>query len=414
MQQRRTVAFLTAGALAAAALTATATLSSATPSPDKTVAAATPTLPKTGLNILLTNDDGWGALGITAVYEKLTAAGHHVIIAAPDGNQSGVSAKVSLFRQDLAVTEHSPTKFSVNDSPVTSMLYGLEEQFKKKQGKLPDLVISGTNVGENVGFDTNFSGTVGAAITAAGMYDLPTIAISTAIEQKLPLDETDGAYGKTADLLVDMIAKGIPDLDRGEVINVNYPWLNAANLPQVKGIKYTSNSPNSVLSLGFTALGQQTAGVTPFMIRPGAGPAATDSPAGSDIRALHDGYVSVSVLKADRSVPVADVPGVANLLKQLPGTDLSTVTPPVTPVTVEKIPAKVLGGTSQWLKATGANGTTVKIVWNPTAKKAKTIVRTAKISGGLVSLKAPGKAGKYKVTVSAAGKTLRTRIARVF
>ncbi len=396
------VVALSATLALAAALTLPAMNATSTAAPAPGSVGTLPT--NRPLNILLSDDDGWNALGITAVYDKLTAAGHHVTISAPATDQSGVSAKVSFYG-NLSVIEQEPNKYSVSDSPVTSTIYGMEELFIKQKGYQPDLVVSGTNVGANTGFDTNFSGTVGNATVASGMYGVPAIAIST--DYTYP-DKNTGAYDETADLLVDMIDQGIPKLSRGEFLNVNYPILSGT-LTKPKGIRYASNSPASAAAFSFT----QVAG-NDWTIVPARGTEV--SPAGSDIALLGQGYVTIGVLKADRSVPTTEVPGVSSLIRRLTGQpEPSTPKPPVVKPTVEKLPKKVLAKTSQWLKATGTAGTAVRVTWKPTGKKAKrlkTVKVGSSVAGGVIRFKAPRK-GTYQVTVTSGATKLRAGKVRV-
>src|SRR3954453_10629940 len=117
-------------ALMAAALAVPISTSSAGAALQSTTATAPATLPTTGLDILLSNDDGWDALGIQAVKSALVDAGHHVTMSAPAANNSGVSARVQ-FGGNLEVIDHGDTEYSTTGSPVTSLIYGMEELFLK-------------------------------------------------------------------------------------------------------------------------------------------------------------------------------------------------------------------------------------------------------------------------------------------
>ncbi|MGN0062992.1 MAG: 5'/3'-nucleotidase SurE [Nocardioides sp.] len=358
---------------------------------DETTAPAAAVLPTTGLNILLTNDDGWDAPGITAVHDALEAAGHTVTLVAPATNQSGVSARVD-FSGNLTALEQQPGAWSVSTSPAGTVLFGLDQLFDEK----PDLVVSGTNVGSNTGFDTNFSGTIGAATVAAGMFDIPSVAISTATGYGAG---ATGAYAETADLLVDMLAQGLPDLDRGHVINVNYPQLSAER-PAPLGIRYAANSQASAAA--FTYVPQADPGV--YKIQ---GARGTETPLpGTDTAVLAQGYVTVGVLDADRSVAIEDADAVTALIEKLggdPAPQPETVDP-----WVQVLPARAAAGSTQWLRLRGIeDNATVQFVWTPVRKGAK-VTTTARAAADLVKLKAPRRKATYKVAVRVGGKTLRT------
>ncbi|TIC88964.1 5'/3'-nucleotidase SurE [Nocardioides sp. GY 10113] len=290
-------------ACAALAVTGlTLTTASGTPAPPAAAASEAPaTLPTEGLDILLTNDDGWNAPGISAVFDALTAAGHHVTMVAPAANQSGVSAQVQFYGA-VTVTERGPDRWSVTTTPAGTVHFAMDQLFA---GERPDLVVSGTNVGQNTGFDTNYSGTVAAATVASGAYGVPAVAISTATSYGR---EAEAAYGETADLLVEMIAAGLPELPRGEYLNVNYPVLSEAR-PAPLGLVYAENSQESLARIGFA---QDPTDPSRYAIAPGLNP--VQHAEGTDTKELADGYVTVTVLEADRSVDAAKAPAVLQLL----------------------------------------------------------------------------------------------------
>ena len=140
------------------------------------------------MKILLTNDDGVSAPGLWAAAEALSEVGE-VFIAAPDKEQSGVGASLTL-RSPVRVTlmpAGEPTEgrstgdgngryplaaYSVEGTPGDSCILGLE----KLVGAV-DLVVSGINAGSNLGWDVMMSGTVGGALQGH-VRGYPTIAIS--------------------------------------------------------------------------------------------------------------------------------------------------------------------------------------------------------------------------------------------
>ena len=111
------------------------------------------------MKILLTNDDGYNAEGIRILYGKLQKYGD-VILVAPHEHMSGASVS-RIFWNEARVHEHSENIYSVEGTPadaVSFALHGLNVD--------PDIVISGINNGFNIGADTVYSGTVGAAMEA--------------------------------------------------------------------------------------------------------------------------------------------------------------------------------------------------------------------------------------------------------
>lgn len=244
------------------------------------------TLDSSPLRILLTNDDGWGAGGIVATYEALTEAGHDVTVVAPDENFSGVSSAVD-FRGELTVVQQEENVYTVSGTPATSVIYGVEQVLG---GQVPDLVVSGTNVGSNTGFDQNFSGTIGAAVVASGMFDIPAIAISTETKRG---EEANAAYRQTADLLVELLATGDVDIRSGEVLNINYPILSdGADVPEVR---VAPAAEESAAAFAFEEVGPERWAIVPAR--------SDDVPApGSDAALLAEGFVTVDMLTVSRTV----------------------------------------------------------------------------------------------------------------
>ncbi|MDB5994118.1 MAG: surE2 [Pseudomonas sp.] len=161
------------------------------------------------LNILLTNDDGCRAPGIDAMYRALTAAGHKVTLVGPLNDSSGISAaSVVVPGQALAVTELAPGRFCVGPpegytpptgktsaigTPVDAVNVGLDVLLRDTP---PDLVVSGSNFGENVGPLTQMSGTLNAAVRAM-FKGIPAVAVSTGIDMDLIIRDQQAGYRKT-------------------------------------------------------------------------------------------------------------------------------------------------------------------------------------------------------------------------
>jgi len=137
------------------------------------------------LNILLVNDDGIEANGIETLFDGLVAAGHDVTVVAPASPQSaqgstlgGLDAVTSTFTIE-ASAEFGPDSFAVNAATAPTVLTGLElaELGAIFPNEEIDVVISGTNEGENIGTSPNISGTVNGAL-AALFEGVPAIAVS--------------------------------------------------------------------------------------------------------------------------------------------------------------------------------------------------------------------------------------------
>lgn len=247
---------------------------------------ATPPATAQPLDIMLVNDDGYEAPGLAAVRDALVAAGHHVTVVAPASQQSGVGTSLTLGAFD--VTAVSATTYAVNATPSTTVYTGLDALLTGDDR--PDLVVSGTNEGANVGLFATASGTLSAAVAAVFNYDLPAIAISTATDAtgKVPA----GLYATSADVLVDLIAQleatqgGSDRLLPGHTgLNVNIP-LNAD--PSDYAVTELDAASNASFTIG--QLAGQPEGTIGFNFAPGT---ATDDPH-SEGNAFNAGHITIT------------------------------------------------------------------------------------------------------------------------
>jgi 5'-nucleotidase len=127
------------------------------------------------MNILLTNDDGIHAPGLLALYRRLRTS-HEVSVVAPEVEQSAVGHALTLTNPIRVKEIHNDGEFfgySVNGTPADCVKLALAELLKTA----PDAVISGINLGANVGINLLYSGTVSAA-TEAAILNLPALAVS--------------------------------------------------------------------------------------------------------------------------------------------------------------------------------------------------------------------------------------------
>jgi 5'-nucleotidase len=115
--------------------------------------------------ILVTNDDGIYAPGLRALYQELTALGDLAVVA-PDSEQSAVGHSISLsnpLRVKQVSLDGGVQGWSVSGTPADCVKIALAELLPEP----PDLVVSGINLGPNVGINVLYSGTVSAATEAA-------------------------------------------------------------------------------------------------------------------------------------------------------------------------------------------------------------------------------------------------------
>src|SRR3981189_3016957 len=125
------------------------------------------------MRILLSNDDGYFAPGLAILAKTLADLGT-ITVVAPERDHSGASNSLTLDRP-LSVRESANGFRFVNGTPTDCVhlaVTGLLDE-------MPDMIISGINLGANMGDDTIYSGTVAAA-TEGYLLGIPSLAISLA------------------------------------------------------------------------------------------------------------------------------------------------------------------------------------------------------------------------------------------
>ena len=180
------------------------------------------------MNILVTNDDGIYAKGLTAIFQELSSLGD-VTVVAPESEQSAVGHAISL-NQPLRVRQVSLDGnilgWAVSGTPADCVKIAIAELLPT----LPDLVVSGINLGPNVGINVLYSGTVSAA-TEASILGVKAAAFS--------LNTYKNAEFYRAASLARQVLVGLldwPGWTPEVCLNINLP-----DLPQdqVRGIRFT-------------------------------------------------------------------------------------------------------------------------------------------------------------------------------
>ena len=131
--------------------------------------------------ILVTNDDGIRAEGLSALAEALSDLGH-VIVVAPEQEQSASSHAITLDKP-LRIKKHGKDRFGVSGTPTDCVLLASREILDEK----PGLLVSGINQGPNMGEDVTYSGTVAAALEG-GIMGIPSIAVSVTSWEPVPFE----------------------------------------------------------------------------------------------------------------------------------------------------------------------------------------------------------------------------------
>jgi 5'-nucleotidase len=189
------------------------------------MAGTSPAMTRSGMRILITNDDGIYAPGLEACERIARALSDDVWIVAPEADQSGVAHSLSL-NDPLRLREIEPRRFAVKGTPTDCVIMGVRHIMAER----PDLILSGVNRGRNAAEDVTYSGTVAGAMEGT-VLGIPSFALSQAFgfaTRSAPLWDTSVEHGP--DLIRRIMAIGMP---KDVLVNINFPDCAAADVAGV-------------------------------------------------------------------------------------------------------------------------------------------------------------------------------------
>ena len=240
------------------------------------------------MRILCTNDDGIHAEGLACLERIAGALSDDIWVVAPEIEQSGASRALTLSIP-LRVRKLDDRRFAVAGTPTDCVELAVQELI---EGAKPDLVLSGVNRGQNIAEDVTLSGTVAGALQGMAL-GIPSIALSQAMrifdDSERAMYETAEAYGPA--IVQRLMEVGWP---AGEVVmNVNFPDVAPADVSAVEVTRQgrrdfkhmhaerrTDPRGRDYYWMGFTGK-------------------LSNPPAGTDLRAIYDGKISVTPLHID-------------------------------------------------------------------------------------------------------------------
>ncbi|MFN3211155.1 MAG: 5'/3'-nucleotidase SurE [Roseovarius sp.] len=246
------------------------------------------------MRILITNDDGIAAPGLTVLEEIATSlAGPtgEVWTVAPAFEQSGVGHCIS-YTSPMMISQLDKRRFAAQGSPADCVLAAVHDVMKDAP---PDLVLSGVNRGNNSAENAVYSGTVGAAMEAA-LQGFPAIALSQYYgPANRDLDDAfDASRRHGASTIRTLLDKGIwSGDDYGIFYNVNFPPVPAT---QVKGLRACRQGFRR--DMGFGVQPTTSPSGRRFLWVTGA-PQGEPTADGTDADWNLKGYTSVTPMRAD-------------------------------------------------------------------------------------------------------------------
>lgn len=190
------------------------------------------------MQILVTNDDGIYAPGIRVLMNTLKDYGN-IIVVAPNQECSGVGHAITVNRplriEKLNIFSEIEYCYMINGTPADCVKYAVESLDIDI-----DLVVSGINIGANLGTDVLYSGTVSAAMEGL-LHSIPSVAVSLSVNSENPSRFLETA----AHYLTNVIFKANVSLSDYGLLNINVPGVPQE---QVKGIKATKLGINGYVN----------------------------------------------------------------------------------------------------------------------------------------------------------------------
>ena len=228
--------------------------------------------------LLLTNDDGYLSEGLQRLKDYLSSR-YDIYMIAPDRERSAISMSLTI-NHPLRLNRISEKEFIVDGTPSDCINIALQ----KLMPQPPDFIISGMNEGENLCEDVFFSGTVAGAFIGH-IYGIPAMAVSLIADKKKGTFD----FEESARITGQVLEKLLPLKNTNVVYNLNIPAHN--------------NGKIVVTSLGLKrykpSIIERTdpRGRNYYWI--GTGNPTSIGAEGTDLRAIKNGNIVLSVLKYD-------------------------------------------------------------------------------------------------------------------
>ena len=231
------------------------------------------------MRILLSNDDGYFSPGIACLARALAQVAE-ITVVAPERDRSGASNSLTLDRP-LSLKRAPNGFYQVNGTPTDCVHLAVTGMLDE----LPDMVVSGINIGANMGDDTIYSGTVAAA-TEGYLLGIPSLAVSLCSKAAVNFETA----ARVALELVQALAQR--PIAEPLLLNVNVPDIPYDAL---RGRVVTRLGKRHKAEAVVTALTPRNEKV--YWV--GAAGSAQDAGEGTDFHAVANDQVSITPLQID-------------------------------------------------------------------------------------------------------------------
>jgi len=231
------------------------------------------------MHILVSNDDGYRAPGLSAMVEAVSDFGE-VTVIAPNQDRSGASNSLTLT-VPIRVEQIENGYFVCSGTPTDCVHLGITGLMPQE----PDMIISGINNARNLGDDVLYSGTVGAAMEGR-FLGLPAIAVSLAGDDPIHFDTAGNVVRQ---LLEKMLQT---PLSPSTILNINVPDLPRDQISGWQATRLGGRDRACPAVRATDPVGKDIYWIGAAGVEQDAGP-------GTDFFAIAQGYVSITPLTAD-------------------------------------------------------------------------------------------------------------------
>lgn len=238
------------------------------------------------MRILITNDDGIHATGLTVLEAIAREISDDVWIVAPEVEHSGASRAMTLI-EPVRVRDAGGNRWAISGTPTDCILIALQNVMADNP---PDLILSGVNNGQNMAGDTSMSGTIAAALMGTA-HGIPSIALSQAksFRERGSLDwETPQKHGPA--IIRRLLADGIPT---PVTPNINFPDCRPDD---VKGIQMTRQGRRDQVIIETHTRTDLRGNDYVWIAYNGR---LSSPPEGTDLHAIYNNYISITPLHTD-------------------------------------------------------------------------------------------------------------------
>lgn len=237
------------------------------------------------MRILLTNDDGISAPGITTLYNVLAEdQKNEIYIVAPERQRSAAGRSITIHKP-LFITEHTikgnNRGMAVNGTPTDCVKLAVQGDILPH---LPDIIISGINDGPNIGSDVFYSGTVAAAMEGS-LLGIPSIAVSLASYNYRDYHPGASYIKRLLDNYQELL------LAKDGLLNINIPGTEESGWKGIRITKLGRSVYNNTFEKRSAPSGREYYWIT--------GTIVYDDEKDTDLQAIQDGYISITPLHSN-------------------------------------------------------------------------------------------------------------------